>query len=310
MQVVEVVKKPYTPRNEIQEDRFNVKLKLKALVPRNSYLVNCSMPTTIESDINIYKKLIEITDTFLHNGDISRFIRSVSNALKYKTIKTEFPRYRDTYFIPGSSIKGAVRSRIEYKLKPCKGDGKLKSLSCYIAQNPFVDKRFAKNHIKFWGTDVTLQRQECAGNNVCLVCDLFGNRNLASRVYFSDAKMVKGDVEFLKDLRVQAAKPLSEFELTVTGFNLNFLDLALLMLGFEIFSGSPILLGMYKYRYLENKYKNYFIFGLLKFEIEEFLEIITNKLKGLNIDDLKKIAFEELKKHDKYVDLSKGVIKY
>ena len=309
MQQVEVIRRDFTPRDSIQEGRFNVKLNLKAKVPEDSFLATASMPSKIEADDRVFKSAIGSVDEYLETENLQRLINRVGSIYRYRRYETNFPKYKDTYLIPGSSIKGAVRSRIEYKLKPIQKGGKLRSLSCYIVQNPIINPNFARRHLKFWGEDVSFPRSSCGAGKVCLVCDLFGNKNLSSRVHFSDAKMISGKVEYLPDLRIEAATPSSEFDLTVTCFNMNFLDLGLLLMGLEIFSGSPILIGMYKYRFVDQKYKNKFVFGKLKFELLEFKEMITDKLDKFTQKDLKEKCLEELKSLE-FVDLDRGVIGY
>ncbi len=308
---VKVFKRRYTPRNEIEKGRFNIILYLKAKVPENSYLATLSMPASVDPYIKVYKKFINVSEDFLEHKNILKYIndvnRIVRESLKDNGITGKFPRYGDKYFIPGSAIKGAVRSRVEYKFIPYN----FQSYSCYIVQNPFINMNFAKNHVKFWGNDVTLHREECYGENVCIVCDLFGSRGLESRVQFSDAVMEKGGVEKLGDLNIEAVKPNSEFSLKIYCKNVNFVDLGILMLGLEIFTNSPILLGMYKYRFRKNKYRGRYFFGLLNMGIVGFKEVLTNELSNFELKDIIKRSFVELKdSFGEYLDINKGVIRY
>ncbi len=205
-----------------------------------------------------------------------------------------------TYFIPGSSLKGAIRSRIEHLLKPFEMGGRLHSFSCYIIQDPSPAVQPSKGHEAMWGKDATYVRDQCRGAAACYVCDLFGNPNLGSRVYFSDAAMTEGDVVRLEDLEVEAAVPGSRFTLSISGVNMSYLDLGLLLLGLGIIHGKPILLGMYKYRFQPSigntKYKGRYVLGPLKFKLIGFEEHLTKMLGGIGVSQLTAKARDTLVK--------------
>jgi len=93
----------------------------------------------------------------------------------------------DKVVIPGSTIKGLVRSRLELSIPG----------SCYIVSRPSnssssVYKRIfnplPKPSDRF---DIREYRE------VCPVCDLLGNSGLASRVSFSDFVMTSGKTSFV-----------------------------------------------------------------------------------------------------------------
>ena len=191
--------------------------------------------------------------------------------------------------------------------------------SCYISYD--LGGRPSERHLSFWGEDVTLPREICNPPLVCIVCDLFGSRNLSSRVFFSDAIMFQGEVEKLADLRIEAVKPGSKFNLSVTVQNANLLDLGLLFLGLELFSSSPILLGFYKYRFNEkaggNLYRGRYYFGLLDISLDSFsfpsihyTPLPENISEMTDPSTLIKIARSELEhKIGNFVKIEKGSIK-
>ncbi|MGB9759667.1 MAG: RAMP superfamily CRISPR-associated protein [Brevinematia bacterium] len=320
---VEVIRKEFTPREYLLQDRFNLTLKFEALVPENSYIFSGAIPKQLPEVKIFYNNIDKLKRRILSGekldllAEIKRLLNEIDISKRMFEKNKYFPKLLNSYFIPGSSIKGAARSRIEYKLKPTKLGNSLVSYSCYITESPFLDKLFARNHLMFWGEDTSYFRSSCKVPNVCIVCDLFGTQSLASRVSFSDALLASStsaSLEFLKDLSIEAIKPNSKFILRVDAINLNFIELGLLFLGFEIFSGSPILVGSFKYRYnpkvTKNLYRNRFSFGLLKFNLIGFDEFLSNKLSNMSTKELIEKAKEELLNSEmsKFVDYSKGVI--
>jgi len=322
---VEVKKREFTPRDRVMPDRFNLTLAFEAAVPENCYIFSGAIPEELP-DVRVFYEGINSLRGKILSGerlDLFKEIESLLNKMNVVRRKAErtryFPKVKNNYFIPGSSIKGAVRSRIEYKFKPIKIANAFISYSCYIAENPFLNKFFSKNHLKFWGDDVSYFRPSCGMPNVCVVCDLFGSHNLASRINFSDALLTSSatnSVEFLGDLGIEAVKQNSKFSLRVDATNLSFAELGLLLLGFEIFSKSPILIGSFKYRYnpkINGKrlYRNKFSFGLLKFNLINFSEFLSNKLaEYTSVNDLVTKAKEELERseYSSFIDYNKGVI--
>ena len=311
---VGVEKRDFTPRNEIIPGRFNIILDFKAVVPENSYVFVGGMSheigtwlSSIEGKIYEHVKNLRPID--------EKTIKDVFSELfsRPRYTVTQFLRYNKTYAIPGSSLKGAIRSRIEYKLKPFKVGADYRSFSCYIVQEHLSRK--THGHIEFWGKDVVYSRDTCSPPKVCSVCDLFGCPSLSSRVHISDALMVAGDVEYIKELNREAATPNSEFRLSVSILNSDLLDLGLLFLGMEVFTSTPILIGAFKYRFNKKvgleKLRNKYFAGLLKFELLSFKNLFGDFPS--NIDNnltLIKIAREELlKKYDEnYIDFQRGVL--
>lgn len=97
-----------------------------------------------------------------------------------------FPRVGDRVVIPGSTIKGAVRTRLEMSVPN----------SCYIVDRPGVSK--SQKYVSIFKPDPNRRSDNYArgiavnGNRVCPVCDLMGSPGLGSRVSFSDMVMVSG----------------------------------------------------------------------------------------------------------------------
>lgn len=86
-------------------------------------------------------------------------------------------RGRDTVIIPGSSLKGVIRSRYE-KIVPLFG-----SDCCNI----FNDKNKCSSKIEGRKNRPYKEQGEYVYQYVCPACKLFGSLNIASRIYIADA---------------------------------------------------------------------------------------------------------------------------
>lgn len=292
-----IVRDP-TPRDRLIDGRVNLRLAFKAKVCRESYVFTRPFMVSPHVDDRFIRSLYRLVEDYFLRGanthdDFENLIKAVNSKLKSLKVKPppKIPRYDAKVIIPASALKGVVRSRIEYKLSP--------KISCYcVEEQKMPPKNLYKRHLTFWGKEIDKPRGSCSfvkkeekekeeeeSRKVCIVCDLFGSPGLASRIYFSDLEMVSGKVTRLQDLGIEVIAPQSEFKSTVNIINCDLIDLGLLFLGLELYSGSPILLGAYKYRYNPSagglKYRGNFIFGALRFQLEDFSEILTNRLASL-----------------------------
>jgi len=318
---VKIIKKSYTPRSSLHPNHFNVILNFEASVPSNSYVFSGALTTELPRLTDFIKALDDLRKRLekeekLDTGYITSLTEKYVLRKRFGASK-KFPKISEKFLLPGSSIKGAIRSRIEYKFKPFLVGEKYYSYACYIVQNPFIDRSFARHHLNFWGEEVSYAREHCKPPNVCIICDIFGCPELSSRVHISDAVLTKGSTELLDDLdKVEAVKPSSMFSLKITGFNLSLLDLGLIFLGLELYSGSPVLIGAYKYRFnpvLERKlFRGKFTFGLLKFKLNSFKEHAVEKV----LEEIKtpKDLIREAKnaldrsEYAEHIDYNKGVL--
>jgi hypothetical protein len=126
--------------------------------------------------------------------------------------------------------------------------------------------------------------------------------------------MTSGQVQFIDELRREAALPNSEFRTSVSVLNSDLSDLGLLFLGMELFTTSPILIGAFKYRFNkkfgQEKLRNRYFAGLLKFELQSF-KLIFDRLpvEVTSCSDLVNEAREKLQeKYGDYVDIQRGVL--
>lgn len=310
---VEVEKSDFTPRNEIIPGRFNIILEFKAIVPEDSYVFVGGMTRGLENWLSSIQRKIDEHAKGLKPIDEETIKRTFIEVLQTSRPSgiTQFLKYGQTYAIPGSSLKGAIRSRIEYKFKPFQVGAEYRSYSCYVTQD--VVSRQAARHLDFWGEDVAYTRDTCSPPKVCVVCDLFGSPSLSSRIQLSDALMIAGKVQYINELRREAALPNSEFNTSVSLINADFLDLGLLFSGMELFTSSPILIGAFKYRLNKKvglgKLRDRYFAGLLKFELQSFKPLLGDFPSGLDCPALINMAREKLlKKYGNYIDIQRGVL--
>jgi len=311
---VEVKKSDFTLRDVIVPGRFNITLKFRAIVPSDSYVFVGGMTRGLESWLSPLEKKIDEHINSLGPVDEEAIRRTFGNLLRPQRLDsvTQLLKYGQTYAIPGSSLKGAIRSRVEYKFKPFRVGAGYMSHSCYVIQDQF--SRQAPNHTVFWGEDVTYLRDSCAPPKVCVVCDLFGCPSLSSRIHFSDALMTSGQVQFISEVRREAALPNSEFKTDVTMLNADFSDLGLLFLGMELFTSSPILIGAFKYRFSkkigQERLRNRYFAGSLKFELQSFKPLLgdfpTEITSCSTLVDMARKKLDE--KYGNYIDIQKGVL--
>lgn len=309
-----VEKEEYTPRDKLLQDRDTYVLTLTATVDNNSYLCSSAFPIEISDySIIIRRKIKELrSQRSINYHQLEQQIESLAREFRVKKnegIKV-FSKINDKYVIPASSLKGAIRSRIEYKFVP--REGKIKS--CYRVDDDFFRSQ-AVNHSRFWGDDILNRRGSCNperdNNRVCIVCDMFGAPSLASLVSISDAYLKHGESERLTDLGgIEAIKSGAEFETTIVCRNFDYIRLGLIFLGLELYSKSPILLGMYKYKFNrkigKRQFKEKYAFGLVKFNL---IKVYSIKQPNIDINDIisrSKMALE--KEFGRDIDWNKGVM--
>ncbi|MEM0049614.1 MAG: RAMP superfamily CRISPR-associated protein [Candidatus Bathyarchaeia archaeon] len=206
--------------------------------------------------------------------------------------------------IPGSSIKGNIRSRLELSFRP--KDGYVRS--CFIrASRPLIKEPLKGTsgwrHFKIWGKVLFEDRESPCDftrmGKVCLICDLFGTAGLKSLIDFGDF-VGEGDArDMLEPLSLEyginllAAKPGSKFNGRILFHNLSPSELGLLFIGMKV--GKSVLLGRLKYRHVVSGKT----FGKARYDVKaiEFLrESRDFEVGGLRIKGGDRIEGEELDK--------------
>jgi hypothetical protein len=314
---VKVIRHPYTPRSHIVEGRFNALLRLGARVPSDSYLFIWSGEP---KPVSLRPFLDDVKKAAMAGRVTPRYLESISQRMMEHARKRMSggeknpPSYNGERYIPGSSLKGAVRSRIEYKFAPKMVKGVYTSRACYIVQGDAQQGR----HANFWGRDEIYRREKLCSverGEVCVVCDLFGAPSLSSRVQMSNAPLRSGETEVLRDQGLEAFRPGSTFDMLVSASNLSYAELGLLLLGFEIPTKSPILLGFKRYFYnpkVGQAYRNRFYFGLLNVDLLS-TTIFNQRMEKTVLDPKSAIetSMRELKQseYNDWIDYERGIIK-
>ena len=187
--------------------------------------------------------------------------------------------YMGKLVIPGSTVKGLVRTRLELSLDQ----------ACYVVDRN--SNNYSPRYREIFHNPRPKRRDD-PQKHVCPVCDLLGNMGLGSRVSFSDLVMTQGKVEYVNvrgQLYESAAKG-SRFEGKVVYHSLKPVDLGMLLygLGFRAkggkLEGKVMLMGRFKF---EDRR-----FGRVRFSLKEqrqdyvkALEEFVNKFRPKDFNE-------------------------
>jgi len=169
----------------------------------------------------------------------------------------ELPSYGERLAIPGSSLKGAIRSRLEFLFTPSP-EGVVSS--CFVVQEPLTlppsPGQHGWRHYRIWSPATEEARPVACGSSeaACIICNIFGAPGLASKVFFGNLWLVGGQEEWVEELeldygeRVLAFKPGARFEGEFCFKGLKPEELGLLIIGMRLHESRPVLIGKNKYR--------------------------------------------------------------
>lgn len=235
------------------------------------------------SDRSIYKGLIGsieasiTTISYLHVGS------GPQAAVKVLEDKTGKIRFEEGYMpfasigrritIPGSSVKGNIRARLELSFKS--KNGKVKS--CFVRasllyREPPIGKH-GWRHYRIWEhvlkEDRGIPCDHTKGAPVCLICNIFGTAGLKSLIEVSNfsGDNITGEPQDLEHgIRLIAVPPNTCFRGSIYFYNLKPEELGLVFLGMGLTEskvGMPVLLGRLKYR----KQVSGRTFGRVRYEV-------------------------------------------
>lgn len=262
-----IIRKPPSDRGQMQ---ISLSMSVKAYVHESSFIHIGAGRTLVripkELDNVTKKEKVTVND-----------LRRISQQMKSDV--EPILKVNGKPVIPGSSLKGAIRSRVEYLFKSSPHDVP----ACFRVQSrqPITSniKRRFWRHFLIWGEEVVSEvRQGCdpRRGDVCVVCDLFGAPGLLSKVSFGDALPINDvkleilTVKFRRGrlVKVETVPPGSEFKfkMVVNGASLE--QLGLLFLGMRLNEEKPILIGKFKYRKVETS-RGSVRFGRFILKIEE-----------------------------------------
>jgi len=283
-------------------------------VEKEAYLTGVlSVECTAESYLHVSTGRIKFSideklfTKYRNRIDYNFLVRTARNYITYEY--AEIVRYGGKIVIPGSTLKGCVRSRLE--LLATSKDTKIHF--CFRVSDlpkPFPPKKgqHGWRHYEIWKPSVEEKRISTNGRescdttqgdyNVCATCDLFGAPGLASRVLFEN--LYATDCELLNLVldhyeKIEAVKPGTIFSGRIVFRNLRPYELGLVFIGLGARSNGSfetILLGKSKYRQriVEKCPQNKSIegkpidLGLVRFRVGRVL--VNNKLYGFEEDSL------------------------
>ncbi|GGP22332.1 hypothetical protein GCM10007981_17970 [Thermocladium modestius] len=197
------------------------------------------------------------------NGDVSKVINDFILGKKPNLdayFERDYVRFMSTekgLVIPGNTVKGAIRSRLEL----------LMDCACYNSLGNRPSKSKSNTYISIYHPKRKQSDRFDPYRNkyICYVCNLFGNAGLASRVNFSDLEFQEGKVDFItiKGIIYEVARRGSTFKGNIILDNPQPHEIGMLLYGAG-YRGQgkwkTLLLGRFKYEMKD--------FGRVKFNIQ------------------------------------------
>ena len=258
--------------------------------------------------IDTAKKIIS---TNMSRGvDIGYTIRELSRLITRQGLGAKIystTRYGNRPVIPGTSLKGAVRSRLELLFKEANGNVP----SCFRLAGPSRSEPAPKGthgwrHQRIWPSSLENRESSCnvigaeywEDMKVCIVCDMFGAPGLRSRVNFGNLEPVDGVKVVEAQVLVEDGRIPFEFIdknsafkgiISLEGLSLE--ELGLLSIAMRLLEDRPILIGRFKYvkhRVRRNNIEVEEWFGRLnikpvRLRIPFYANYALNLLEGNNI---------------------------
>jgi len=253
-------------------------------------------------DSTVVKRLAQ---DLISKKDIVRVGIEASNLM---FIEQALVRVGGKVCIPGSTIKGLIRSRLE--LMAGKRGNDIIASACLSSAVPPPPKpppigSPGWRHARIWDKAISVLREsesyleEEVIVDLCPICNLFGAPHIMSRVFFSDFYCGDGcDIsecvftEYGMRLEILRPNTVLKGNIVLRGVTLEELGLLLIGIGFDGTEFKPILIGRMKYA-AEG-------FGKARFEVSKFVvsEYSINYLKSIDI---------ELKRIDHHIVIDDGL---
>jgi len=205
------------------------------------------------------KSLVEIDEEGLKGLKGAPSLREVRRYVRFIAGVVPFNKVSGKPAIPGGTVKGNIRTRLELSFRSKNGVAR----SCLLIASRPLDRpnpprTSGWRHQRIWSHAIGEDRRACnfiAERKVCLLCDLFGSAGLSSLINFSDFLLTDGAnrmeiVDLPYGMRLEAAKPGSVFTGIIEFRNLALEELGLLFLGMGLRGGrisDQVLMGRLKY---------------------------------------------------------------
>ncbi|WP_448578444.1 RAMP superfamily CRISPR-associated protein [Thermosphaera sp.] len=288
---VKIHREPPTPRSIFKELVGHMEVDIKSI----GYLHIGSEPFSIPASLAHHVKQLvskkgQVDNSIVDESIVDEISRMMDSA------QPEFATLKEKLVIPGASVKGNIRARLELSFVPLNN----KVRSCFrVSDYETYDRGW--RHAEIWKEAVHQNREQpCsltsggkrdratgghrhvekkgAGleetQKVCIICDMFGAPGLAGLVEFTDFLGPPASDKTVEELRLpygvklKAAKPGSVFSGQIYFKNLSPVKLGLLFYGMGLrddCEGRTVLLGKYKYR----RYgKGGHVLGVVKYSLK------------------------------------------
>ncbi len=276
-ETVRVLRSPPRPRDKIEDLSGVMRVAVRVCSKRDgcgvdSYLFVGKGLKAVKLKPEVLKRLASDSGG-RGRGDLTRLVEELENELNFEA--EQFSSRVDSPVLPGSTIKGNVRARIE--LSFVEKNGSVRTCLIVASDLPIRPPNVGQEgwrHFRIWSRSLSFKRgYACRYSEehpaVCLTCDLFGTTGLAGLVEFNDLKMEGGqlvEIEPFENEKLVAAAPGTVFRGSIFFKNLKPEELGLILFGMGLRKshvGRPVLLGKHKYAK-----QSKVVMGIVRYELE------------------------------------------
>ncbi len=250
---VRVLRRPIKPRNSLTGLTGVLFYRATAETPIHVGGGGVLKSISREELTGLSRNIQEIAKTSRDLGEVERIVKEFFSRPvgKEESVGSMF-RLSGRLAIPGTTLKGVVRSRLEFMLRP---DGRGEVPSCFSVSGgrPFVaiEGRHGWRHQRVYPASLEDRGPPCNAikfSTVCDVCNIFGAPGLASRVSFGPLVFDSTpEVIHTPDGGFEALPMGSTAAGWISFRGLDPGELGLVLLGLGIGDG-PILVGRWRYR--------------------------------------------------------------
>ncbi|MBN2229990.1 MAG: CRISPR-associated RAMP protein [Candidatus Thorarchaeota archaeon] len=195
--LLHVRKMNMTPRNEIHlSNSGRIRFELTPLKGYSIFVGAGHLhPSTKKVDSRIVE-MIESGSSFDEILNMGVSFESKINQYESFSYQKHQGNEKPTTVIPGSTLKGVFRSRLEHSFVEVEGSVE----SCFVKQERY-SSRSSSIHKRLYGEEGRIQqREECRDHShPCIVCDIFGmttkNGSLKALIEVQDAPLIRGKLQ-------------------------------------------------------------------------------------------------------------------
>jgi len=289
---IRVIGKDATPRNQLHKELDSGLLVYTIKVPHDFYLRIGSGEDKELIDESLIQAVLKGEDLWQMKSKVE-----MVDIRQHSTVQ-------GNPVIPGSTLKGAIRFRLEQSFKVTSQVN-----ACYVVRSFAPATRKSWRHKKAYGANQP--RYSCRDTKrPCVVCNIFGMMGMRGKVFFTDAELIEGDIEQI-DLLIrrgrlsheEVIKPGSKFRCSIYFENLSKEELGLLFFVMNLDNKKPILLGHHKYA-IQKSSTTSIKFGHVLFTLDEV--VIYQGLGEEKVKDLDQYIHDKIqamqKRYGSYIE--------